>query len=180
MDWLEEVNGRMKRHLSVLFRKESPCLQGLQLLIQEQHHRTMVLWAFEFAEEAVGVLLERYPNEPRPLDALVQARNWAGGTVKMPVAQRAILGAHAFAKEITSPEDIALCHAVGQACGTVHAVGHAIGFPIYDLTAMVWRYGIDLCKEPVEKRLALYADRILYWKENAELYQGEWAEFIRR
>ena len=35
----------------------------------------------------------------------------------MRAAQRAILDVHAFAKEIKSLEDIALCHAIGQACG---------------------------------------------------------------
>jgi hypothetical protein len=93
-------------------------------------------------------------------------------------AQRAILNCHAFAKEIASPEDIALCHAVGQACGVVHANGHAIGFPVYELTAMVHRLGIDSCKETIESRIADYTLRIAYWRKHYTNYQGKWADFM--
>lgn len=61
----------------------------------------------------------------------------------MPASKRAIIGCHALAKELSSAADIARCHTVGQACATVHAKGHAIGFPIYDLTAMIREKGTD-------------------------------------
>ena len=61
----------------------------------------------------------------------------------MRYAQRKILDCHAFAKEAGCKEDVALCHAVGQACSVVHTAGHAIGYPAYDLTAIIHRYGID-------------------------------------
>ena len=64
----------------------------------------------------------------------------------MPVAKKAILDCHAAAKELSSLADIAHYHAVGQACGTVLANGHAIGYPIYDLTSIVRKYGIENCK----------------------------------
>ena len=38
----------------------------------------------------------------------------------MPVAKKAILECHAMAKELTDIADIALCHAIGQACSVVH------------------------------------------------------------
>lgn len=63
----------------------------------------------------------------------------------MPIAQRKILDCHGFAKEIDNKEDIATVHAVGQACSVVHTAGHAMGYPIYDLTSFVHRYGIDDC-----------------------------------
>jgi hypothetical protein len=86
-------------------------------------------------------LEEKYPNEDRPRKALEATKSWASGKVKTPTAKQGILKCHAFAKEITLHEDIALCHSVGQACGVVHANGHAIGFPVYDLTAIVYKYG---------------------------------------
>jgi hypothetical protein len=177
---MDDVRERLRKKNQILFSKDSEYLQDLISLINEQNHRTMVLWALEFADEAVQVLFEKYPGEQRPRYAVQMSRAWASGKAKMRAVQRAILDAHAFAKEISSPEDIAMCHAIGQACGTVHANGHAIGFPIYELTALIRRYGTDNCREPVERRKRQYIDRIIYWRENYSSYPCEWADFMMR
>ncbi|MGE5627931.1 MAG: putative immunity protein [Solirubrobacterales bacterium] len=180
MDWLNDVESKLKRKNQVLFDKDSEFLADLSALIQEQNHRVMVLWAFEFAEETVQKLLQRYPNEKRLEAALTTSKDWAAGRVKMPVAKHAILQAHAVAKEIDSIEDIALCHAIGQACGVVHANGHAIGFPIYDLTAIVRKYGVPECKRFVEERKQQYIERIYYWREHYQDYPHKWADFMMK
>lgn len=179
MNWLEEVQNNLKKKNKILFSKSSEYLQDLMQLINEQNHKTMVLWAFEFAEETVRKLHDSYPDDNRPENAVATAKLWASGRVKMPEAQRAILQVHAMAKEIHSPEDIALCHAVGQACGTVHAVGHAIGFPIYDLTSLIRKHGIEACQEQVEQRKQQYMDRIFYWRNNYQNWPQEWADFMK-
>ncbi len=178
MDWLQEVQARLKRRNQALFSKHSDYLQDLLLLFQEQDHRTMALWAFDFAGETVGRLEEKYPDETRPREALEAARAWAAGAVKMRFAQRKILDCHAFAKEISCKEDIAMCHAVGQACAVVHTAGHAIGYPIYDLTAIVYREGIEHCAAAVEKRKQAYLDRLLDWQARLPDYPGSWADFM--
>lgn len=178
MRWIDDVAGRLKRKNQVLFAKDSEFLQDLILLMNQQTHRAMVLWAFEFAEETAQMLRARYPDESRPQEAIETCKAWAAGKVKMPIAQRAILNAHAFAKEIESPEDIALCHAVGQACGVVHTAGHAIGYPVYDLTALVRHYGAQACVGPIEARKALYIERLLYWQEHYASWPVEWADFM--
>jgi hypothetical protein len=178
VDWVDEVRGRIKRKNQVLFAKDSEFLRDLIALIQEQNHRTMVLWAFEFADETAQRLTARYPEEKRFEEAVTAAKDWAAGKVKMPFAKRAILQVHSVAKEVDSPEDSALCHAIGQACGVVHANGHALGFPIYDLTAIIRRYGIDECKEPVETRKERYIERIHYWRANHSTHPREWADFL--
>ena len=94
----------------------------------------------------------------------------------MPEAKRAILNCHAVAKELTNKEDIALCHAIGQACGVVHTVGHAIGLPIYELTAIVYKYGIDNCKDKLINRKKEYIDKIYYYQEHYKEYK-KWAKF---
>lgn len=178
MNWLDEVYNRVGRNNQVLFAKDSEFIADLTALIQEQNHRTMVLWAFEFADETVQKLLERYPDEKRLESAVLASKDWASGKVKMPVAKRAILQAHAVAKEIDSLEDIASCHAIGQACGVVHANGHAVGFPIYDLTAIIRSYGVPACKWAVEARKQQYIERIYYWREHYKDYPYEWADFM--
>lgn len=134
----------------------------------------------ELAEEAVKTLQQNYPDDLRPADALAATRLWATGKVKMPVAKQAILRCHGMAKEITSPADIALCHAIGQACGTVHTVGHALGFPIYELTAIVRRLGVENCGNAVEERCRYYVQRLAYWQEREPSVTGEWAKFLAK
>jgi len=179
MNWLDEVQDKVNRKNLVLFDKNSKFLSDLTTLIKEQNHRPIIiLWAFEFADETVQKLLKRYPREKRLESAVLTSKNWAAGKVKMPIAQRAILQAHATAKEIESPEDIALCHAIGQACSVVHTNKHAIGFPIYDLTAIVRAHGVPECKKVVEQRKQEYMERLDYWQRNYKLLPHKWADFI--
>ena len=138
----------------------------------------MALWAFDLAEESVQQLEEKYPDEKRPKEALEAARDWASGKIKMRTAQRKILDCHAFAKTIGSQEDIAICHAVGQACAVVHTAGHAIGYPVYDLTSIICRLGIEKCTEAVEARKGEYIHKLLYWHEHLNEYNDEWAAFM--
>ena len=84
----------------------------------------------------------------------------------MPIAKRAILDCHAMAKELTNPADIARCHAVGQACSVVHTAGHALGYPMYELTAIVLELGLDDCREPIEHRVRYYEQRLHDWAEH--------------
>lgn len=178
MDWLIEVQQRIKRKNKIFFSKDSPFLAELSDLIGRQNHRVLALWAFELADEAAAALLASCPHETRPRAAILSSKDWAAGKVKMRAARRAILDVHALAKEIENHEGIALCHAIGQACGVVHTAGHAIGFPIYELTAIILRHGVEACREPVEARMRHYADRICYWREHAEDLPRQWAKFM--
>ena len=178
MDWLDEARIKLKRKNQILFAKDAEFLQDLTMLFREQDHRVMVLWALDLAAGSVAQLEETYPDESRPKEALEAAWAWAAGKIKMRLAQRKILDCHALAKELDSREDIALCHAVGQACAVVHTAGHAIGYPMYDLSAIVYRLGIENCAEAVELRKQEYIDRLFYWSEHSDDYEGEWAQFM--
>ncbi len=178
MYWLDEVNIRLKRKNQVLFAKDSAYLQDVAELLRNEEHRVLVLWALDLAAESVSMLESIYPKETRPREALESAREWAAGSIKMRIAQRKILDCHALAKELTCKADIAACHAVGQACSVVHTVGHAIGYPIYDLTSVVYRLGADACTKTVERRKQEYIDKLFYWQEHLCDYKGEWAGFM--
>lgn len=178
MNWKDEVQIKLKRKNQILFSKESKYLQDLMLLIQNQEHRTLALWAFELARESIATLAKKYPWERRPQEALEAAQDWAAGTIKMQLAQQKILNCHALAKELDCKEDIATCHAIGQACAVVHTPGHAIGYPLYDLTSIVLRLGIENCSEAIEARKQTYIDKLLYWNMHMEDYKGNWAAFM--
>ena len=178
--WLAEVRAKAKRHNQILFSKESLLLDNLRHLIDQANRRVLILWALELAEETVLLLAERYPEDLRPGEAIAASRAWAAGEIKMPIAKRAILNCHAIAKELTAPADIARCHAVGQACSVVHTAGHALGFPMYELTAIVLEHGLEICRDAVEQRVMYYEQRLRYWMEYEKTCQLNWAGFLKK
>ena len=178
--WLAEVKVKAKRKNQMLFSKDSLLLDELCQLVAQANRRVLVLWALEVAEESARVLAEKYPEDFRPKEAVEAATSWAKGQIKMPIAKQAILSCHAMAKELGNPPDTARCHAVGQACSVVHTVGHALGYPMYDLTAIVLELGLDNCRDAVEHRVRYYEQRLHYWAEYEKSCCQDWASFLRK
>ena len=171
-----EAAARLKRKNQVLFSKNSACLQPLALMLADTDHRTAVLWALDLAAQTVSALGESYPDEARPSLALKAAWSWARGEMRMREAQRRILDCHALAKELDDRADRALCHAVGQACSVVHTAGHALGYPVYELTAIVLMDGAGAAA----RRIGEYQDLLLYWKGREPDDSSRWAGFLGR
>lgn len=177
--WLAEVKAKAKRKNQILFSKDSPLFEDLHRLIANTNRRALVLWALELAEETAVQLEAKYPDH-RPREAIVTTRAWAAGEIKMPIAKRAILDCHAMAKELTDPADIARCHAVGQACGVVHTAGHALGYPMYELTAIVLEHGLDNCRDFIEARTLQYMEKLLFHQKQEPSLSANWAAFLRK
>lgn len=178
--WTDEVKAKANRKNQILFDQDSSLLWDLKAQIARQNRRALILWALELAEETVTQLEGRYPADSRPREAVEAARAWAAGDIKMPVAKKAILACHAMAKVLTEPADIARCHAVGQACSVVHTAGHALGFPMYELTAIVLEAGVDSCVEAVEQRKWEYLQKLQYWSEHEKSEPLPWAAFLKK
>ena len=178
--WFAEVKAKAKRKNQILFSKDSLLLTDLCQLIAQANRRALILWALELAEETARELAGKYPEGPRPREAIAASRAWAAGEIKMPIAKRAILNCHAMAKELGSPADIARCHAVGQACSVVHTAGHALGYPMYELTAIVLALGLDDCRDAVEHRVRYYEQRLHDWAEHEKSCSQNWASFLRK
>ena len=177
--WLDEVKAKLKRRNQILFGKDSLLLQKLSLLISSSSRRALTLWALTLTEQAVNDFERTHPDESIPRNTLLAAKRWVAGEIKMPVAKSAILDCHALAKEMTSPADSARCHAIAQGCSVVHTTGHALGLPIYELTAIVRELGVDYCKDAVEQKSKVYIDALLYWREHEADYEGSWAGFLK-
>ena len=178
--WLAEVIAKANRKNQLLFSKDSLLLDNLRHLSDLTNRRVLILWALGLAGKTVLQLTERYPEDRCPQKAIAAARAWAAGEIKMPIAKRAILSCHAMAKELTDPADIARCHAVGQACSVVHTAGHALGYPMYELTAIVLEQGLDNCRDAVERRVMYYEQRLRYWTEYEKTCQLNWAGFLKK
>ena len=177
--WLAEVKAKAGRRNQILFGSESLLLIELRELIASADRRELILWALELAEETVCELESSYPGDCRPREAVEAARAWAAGELKMPLAKRAILDCHAMARELTDPADIARYHAVGQACSVVHTEGHAMGYLIYELTALARELGLENCWQTVEDRVRDYEQRLRLWTEREQTDCRDWADFLR-
>ena len=75
MDWYDEVKIRLQKKNQIPFVKDSAFLQELNSFLRIQNHRTVVLWAFDLAEESIEVLAQKYPIVKRPQEALDAARD---------------------------------------------------------------------------------------------------------
>ena len=175
-----DTEEKIRRKNQILFTRESLCLQELRHLLCRQSHLTIVLWAFDCLQIPVEILQKKYPEESAAKDAFDVCLAWAHGAVKMPAAKRGILTCHAAAKKITSKEDIALFHAVGQGCSAVHVETHALGLVFYELTAVVIRCGYKNYEEPIREKIGFYTQKLLWWQEHTTEYQKNqtWAAFL--
>lgn len=178
MEMLYDVKEKYRRKNKILFTRETLCLQELLTMLREQNHRASVMWAFVCVDEIVEELLLKYPDERRILDAVNLCKAWARGDVKMPVAKRAILNVHGIAKEIDNPYDIALIHAIGQGCSAVHVETHAIGLAMYELTAIVLKYGIDNCEAEVSSKISKYIEQLKICEQQVDKGDQKWAPFL--
>lgn len=176
---VRDVQAKLDRGNRILFNQNSDCLQPLIVRMNQTGRRHRVLWAFRLAEEIVCQLTLRYPADDRPRNGLNMATAWARGDIKMGQARQGILAVHRMAKEWTSPEDIALAHALGQGLSTVHVAAHAIGLPMYELSALVYRHGLPKAEPLIEVRLGHYEhvlDEVLLIDPDTLT----WAKFLRK
>lgn len=173
-----DVEIKLKKRNKILFTRDSQCLQELIKLIQLQNHRTLVMWALDCAKLPLEQFEAKYPDETRPRKCLELCEAWARGKIKMPIAKQAILDSHVVAKKIDDSEYGAYCHAIGHAGATVHVETHALGLPIYELTAIVLKHGKDNFSKPINEKINYYYRCLLYWQENAGNFGLDWANFL--
>lgn len=174
---MEDVKVRERRGRQIHFSRDSRCLQELLMLMEDSNHRALVLWALDCAEGALAAFEAGWPGEARPRIALERCAAWARGEIKMPEAKRAILDAHAVAKEAGDRRLAALAHAIGQAGSTVHAKTHAPGLAFYELTAIRLEARPDW-EEAVARRIDFYVERLLDWRGHADDPGRAWAKFL--
>lgn len=156
--WMDDLRRWYEKGNVLLFRKDSEILLALSKLLDSVSHDVAIRWALDLAEGSVILLEGRYPKESRPRTALESAIDWTLGGIGMMEARRAFLDCHSFAKELSSREDVAVCRAIAQACSVVHTKAHSLGYPMYDLTSLVHRHGVDGCERIIIDRVDEYMD----------------------
>lgn len=70
------------------------------------------MWGLDCAQLMLEQFEKEVPKEHRPRVCLECCTAWDRGKIKMPLAKKTILDAHAVAKEINDSEHRALSHAI--------------------------------------------------------------------
>lgn len=103
--------------------------------LDEQDHRSLVLWAVDCAEHVLSYFEEEYPRDDRPRNALEAGRAWVRGEIAMSAARSAAFGAHAAARAADHAAARAAARSAGHAAATAHVPGHARHAADYAATA---------------------------------------------
>ena len=108
--------------------------QDFWIFFNIDDHKALALWAADCAEHVLPFFEEKYPNDPRPREAIRTLREWENtGKFSMPVIRGASLSAHAAARAVKKEDNAArfAARAAGQAVATAHVPTHAIGPVLY-------------------------------------------------
>lgn len=175
----EDLYRRKKAKRILYFTPESPCLRPLRELLEKEERKTIVLWALACARQTLEVLEARLPGEKRPRLCLDACEKWSMGLIKMDVARRAILDVHRLCRETENPIDQSFCRALAHGGSTVHTPKHAMGLPIYELTALVLMGPEDQMEERLAKRIHGYERNLIYFRTIPDDPERPWAPFLR-
>src|SRR6478735_9055219 len=102
--------------------------------LTDADHHLLALWAAACAEHVLGLFESARPEDPRPRQAIEQARAWARGEVTMTQARAA--GGHAMgaARDLRGAARYA-AYAAGQAGVVAHVAAHELGAAAYAIKA---------------------------------------------
>jgi hypothetical protein len=102
--------------------------------LTDANHHLLALWAATCAEHVLGLFESVQPGDPRPRQAIENARAWVMGEVTMMQARAA--GGHAMgaARELRGAARHA-AYAAGQAGAVAHVAAHELGAAAYAIKA---------------------------------------------
>lgn len=103
--------------------------------LTDSDHRLLALWAATCAEHVLPLFESTQPADPRPRQAIEQARAWVRGETTMTQARNA--GGHAMgaARALRGPARDA-AYAAGQAAVVPHVAAHELGAAAYAIKAV--------------------------------------------
>ena len=102
--------------------------------LTDSDHRLLALWAAACAEHVLHLFESAQPADPRPRQAIAQARAWVCGEIRMSEARAA--GGHAMgaARALRGAARYA-AYAAGQAAVVAHVAAHELGAAAYAIKA---------------------------------------------
>lgn len=124
----------------------APYIVSLMRLMETQSKTTIANWCVSYSEANLLPIWEKaFPGDSRPRAALQAARDWLEGKIKLPLAKRTILGAHAAARDAEgSPAAQAAARAIGQSASAIHSATHSLGLALYGALSVAYdRIGVE-------------------------------------
>jgi hypothetical protein len=102
--------------------------------LEDAHHRLLAAWAADCAEHVLPLFEAVRPLDPRPRQAVEQARAWIRGDVTMMQARSAAGHANAAARDLSGDARHA-AYAAAQAAAVAHVAAHELGAAAYAIKA---------------------------------------------
>src|SRR5438034_4439918 len=102
--------------------------------LADSDHQLLALWAASCAEHVLDRFESARPEDPRPRQAIEQARAWVRGEVTMSEARTAAGHANAAARDLSGAARHA-AYAAGQAAAVGHVAAHELGAAAYAIRA---------------------------------------------
>lgn len=91
------------------------------------------------ARPIFSIFEKHCPGDDRPGNALVAARDWLNGKIKLPQAKAVILDCHKAARELEGkPTAQACARTIGQCASTIHSASHCVGLAYYGALAVAY------------------------------------------
>ena len=103
--------------------------------LTDADHQLLALWAAACAEHVLDHFESAQPEDPRPRQAIAQARAWVRGTITMSQARAAGGHAMAAARDLRGAARHA-AYAAGQAAVVAHVAAHELGAAAYAIKAV--------------------------------------------
>lgn len=141
---------------------DCPAIRALARLAETQSKRTLCLWSIAYAGAHLLPVFEReFPDDPRPREALTNARGWLEGRVRFADAKETNNGAHNAATAAEGhPAAQAAARAIAHASLTIHVSAHCMGIAFYGAAALAYdQLGLDA----TEQEYLLIAEQT--WRE---------------
>ena len=102
--------------------------------LTDSDHRLLALWAASCAAHVLDLFESAQPEDPRPRQAIEQARAWVRGEIMMSQARTAAGVANAAARDLSGAARHA-AYAAGQAAAVAHVAAHELGAAAYAIKA---------------------------------------------
>ncbi len=102
--------------------------------LSDADHRLLALWAAACAEHVLHLFESVQPDDPRPRQAIGQARAWLRGEITMSQARAAAGHANAAARDLSGAARHA-AYAAAQAAAVAHVAAHELGAAAYAIKA---------------------------------------------
>ncbi len=102
--------------------------------LTDPDHKLLAIWAAACAEHVLHLFETAQPEDPRPRQAIEQARAWVRGESTMSQARTAAGHAQAAARDLRGAARHA-AYAAGQAAAVPHVAAHQLGAAAYAIKA---------------------------------------------